>query len=62
MKGSLAALVDAATGFVAANHPQHPGSIAFLITSDEEGRAQRRHAARHAVKWQHARRDRSTGA
>jgi succinyl-diaminopimelate desuccinylase len=39
MKASLAALVDAATGFVAAN-PRHRGSIAFLITSDEEGRAQ----------------------
>ncbi len=39
MKSSLAAMTDAATGFVAA-HPQHAGSIAFLITSDEEGRAQ----------------------
>lgn len=38
MKASLAAMVDAATGFVA-EHPDHRGSIAFLITSDEEGRA-----------------------
>lgn len=38
MKASLAAMADAAVEFVA-RHPQHPGSIAFLITSDEEGRA-----------------------
>ncbi len=38
MKASLAAMVDATEEFVAA-HPDHPGSIAFLITSDEEGRA-----------------------
>jgi succinyl-diaminopimelate desuccinylase len=38
MKASLAAMVDAATEFVA-KHPDHKGSIAFLITSDEEGRA-----------------------
>lgn len=38
MKASLAAMVDAVTEFVAAN-PGHKGSIAFLITSDEEGRA-----------------------
>lgn len=36
MKGPLAAMVTAAEAFVAA-YPQHPGSIAFLITSDEEG-------------------------
>lgn len=36
MKGSLAAMVTACEGFVA-NHPNHPGSIALLITSDEEG-------------------------
>jgi len=36
MKGSLAAMVTAAERFVAA-HPDHRGSIAFLITSDEEG-------------------------
>ncbi|MDH5231707.1 MAG: succinyl-diaminopimelate desuccinylase [Gammaproteobacteria bacterium] len=36
MKGSLAAMVTATERFVA-NHPQHKGSIAYLITSDEEG-------------------------
>lgn len=36
MKGSLAAMVVATERFVA-NHPDHKGSIAFLITSDEEG-------------------------
>jgi succinyl-diaminopimelate desuccinylase len=36
MKGSLAAMVTAVERFVAA-HPGHPGSIGFLITSDEEG-------------------------
>ena len=36
MKGSLAAMVTACERFVAA-HPDHKGSIAFLITSDEEG-------------------------
>jgi succinyl-diaminopimelate desuccinylase len=36
MKGSLAAMVVACENFVAA-HPQHPGRIGFLITSDEEG-------------------------
>lgn len=36
MKGSLAAMVTATERFVA-NHPNHRGSIAFLITSDEEG-------------------------
>ncbi|MGY6037742.1 succinyl-diaminopimelate desuccinylase [Aeromonas sp. AE23HZ002T15] len=36
MKGSLAAMVVATERFVAA-HPDHAGSIAFLITSDEEG-------------------------
>jgi succinyl-diaminopimelate desuccinylase len=38
MKASLAAMTEAAADFVAA-HPHHRGSIAFLITSDEEGRA-----------------------
>ena len=36
MKTSLAAMVVACEEFVAA-HPAHPGSIGFLITSDEEG-------------------------
>ncbi len=38
MKGALAAMVIAVESFVAA-HPDHPGSIAFLLTSDEEGPA-----------------------
>lgn len=36
MKGSLAAMLVATENFVNAN-PHHKGSIAFLITSDEEG-------------------------
>jgi succinyl-diaminopimelate desuccinylase len=36
MKGSLAAMVTAVEGFLAHN-PKHGGSIAFLLTSDEEG-------------------------
>jgi len=36
MKSGLAAMVTATEAFVGA-HPQHKGSIAFLITSDEEG-------------------------
>ncbi len=38
MKSSLAAMLTATEAFVAAN-PAHPGSIAFLLTSDEEGDA-----------------------
>jgi succinyl-diaminopimelate desuccinylase len=38
MKTSIAAMVVAVEEFVAA-HPDHSGSIAFLITSDEEGPA-----------------------
>ncbi|AJQ96752.1 succinyl-diaminopimelate desuccinylase [Gynuella sunshinyii] len=38
MKGSLAAMVVAVERFVA-KHPEHKGTIAFLITSDEEGDA-----------------------
>ena len=36
MKSGLAAMVTATEEFVA-SHPKHKGSIAFLITSDEEG-------------------------
>ncbi|MFN3915698.1 MAG: succinyl-diaminopimelate desuccinylase [Aquabacterium sp.] len=36
MKTSLAAMVVATEAFLA-RHPEHAGSIAFLITSDEEG-------------------------
>ncbi|GAB2730298.1 succinyl-diaminopimelate desuccinylase [Halomonas garicola] len=38
MKGSLAAMVIAVERFIA-EHPDHDGRIAFLITSDEEGPA-----------------------
>ena len=38
MKGSIAAFLTAVEDFLAA-HPDHPGSIAWLITSDEEGPA-----------------------
>ncbi len=36
MKGSLAAMITACERFID-THPDHQGSIAFLITSDEEG-------------------------
>ncbi len=36
MKSSLAAFITAIEAFLA-QHPNHPGSIALLITSDEEG-------------------------
>ncbi len=38
MKGSLAAMVTACARFIA-RHPEPRGSIAFLVTSDEEGPA-----------------------
>ena len=38
MKGSLAAMLVACEAFIA-EHPDHPGRIGFLITSDEEGPA-----------------------
>ena len=38
MKGSIAAMVTAVESFVS-HYPGHSGSIAFLITSDEEGPA-----------------------
>lgn len=38
MKGSVAAFVVALERFAAA-HPQHPGRVALLLTSDEEGDA-----------------------
>ena len=38
MKSSIAAMLTAVETFVA-NHPDHPGSIAILLTSDEEGDA-----------------------
>jgi len=38
MKTSIAAFIEAVRGFVA-EHPDHAGSIALLLTSDEEGPA-----------------------
>ena len=38
MKGSIAAFLSAVEDFLH-EHPKHPGSIAWLITSDEEGPA-----------------------
>lgn len=38
MKGSLAAMITATEAFLV-KHPEHRGSIAYLITSDEEGPA-----------------------
>jgi len=38
MKSSIACMITACERFIA-EHPQHNGSIAFLITSDEEGPA-----------------------
>lgn len=38
MKSSIAAALTATTNFISA-HPDHSGSIAFLLTSDEEGDA-----------------------
>lgn len=38
MKSGLAAMIVAVEEFLE-SHPDHPGSLAFLITSDEEGRA-----------------------
>ncbi|SFC19229.1 succinyldiaminopimelate desuccinylase [Marinospirillum celere] len=38
MKGSLAAMITAIEGFLA-EHPDHQGSLALLLTSDEEGPA-----------------------
>ena len=48
MKGSLAAMVIAAEQFVGAN-PEHAGSVALLITSDEEGEAV--HGTREVVNY-----------
>ena len=48
MKGSLAAMIVAVEQFVA-EHPNHSGRIAFLITSDEEGIAA--NGTVKVVKW-----------
>jgi succinyl-diaminopimelate desuccinylase len=52
MKSGLAAMVTATEAFVGA-HPDHRGSIAFLITSDEEGPSV--DGTRRVVEWLHAR-------
>lgn len=54
MKGSLAAMVVAVERFVA-QHPNHRGSIAFLITSDEEGMAT--HGTRRVIDTLEARQE-----
>lgn len=48
MKGGLAAMIVACEQFVT-QYPQHSGSIAFLITSDEEGPAV--HGTRQVVEY-----------
>jgi succinyl-diaminopimelate desuccinylase len=48
MKSSLAAFITAIEHFLE-RHPQHRGSIALLITSDEEGLAQ--DGTRRVVEW-----------
>ena len=55
MKGSLASMIIAVERFVA-DHPDHRGAIAFLITSDEEGPAQ--HGTRAVVERLRARNER----
>jgi succinyl-diaminopimelate desuccinylase len=52
MKAAVAAMTVAATQYVAAQ-PQHPGRVALLITSDEEGPAL--HGTRHVVEVLQAR-------
>lgn len=47
MKGGLAALIEAAIAFVN-EHPNHHGTLALLVTSDEEGDAQ--DGTRHVLK------------
>tara|TARA_R110000787_G_scaffold46610_2_gene112989 strand:- start:84 stop:1232 length:1149 start_codon:yes stop_codon:yes gene_type:complete len=48
MKGSLAAMITACEAFLK-QYPAHQGSIAFLITSDEEGIAT--HGTTRVVDW-----------
>lgn len=58
MKGSLAAMITAAERFVK-TYPDHAGSLAFLITSDEEGEAangtakvmETLHAREESIDW-----------
>ena len=51
MKSGLAAMVTAAERFVA-RHPDHGGSLAFLLTSDEEGPAV--DGTRRVMDWLHS--------
>ncbi|MGY4531143.1 succinyl-diaminopimelate desuccinylase [Pseudomonas sp. TE3786] len=55
MKGSLASMIIAVERFVA-DHPNHKGRIAFLITSDEEGPAH--HGTKAVVERLAARKER----
>ncbi len=48
MKGSLAAMITATERFLQ-RYPHHAGSLAFLITSDEEGAAD--HGTQHVIKY-----------
>ncbi len=57
MKGSLAAMVTACERFVA-EHPDHQGRIAFLITSDEEGPA--KNGTVKVVEWLEAQNEKIT--
>lgn len=57
MKGSLAAMVTACEDFIA-QHPDHQGRIAFLITSDEEGIAI--NGTVKVVEWLEARNEKIT--
>jgi succinyl-diaminopimelate desuccinylase len=57
MKGSLAAMVTACERFVA-EHSDHSGRIAFLITSDEEGPA--KYGTVKVVEWLEARNEKIT--
>lgn len=57
MKGSLAAMITACEDFIA-QHPDHQGRIAFLITSDEEGIAI--NGTVKVVEWLEARNEKIT--
>lgn len=57
MKGSLAAMITACESFVA-EHPDHSGRIAFLITSDEEGPAA--NGTVKVIEWLEARNEKMT--
>jgi succinyl-diaminopimelate desuccinylase len=55
MKSGLAAMVTAAERFIA-RHPDHRGSLAYLLTSDEEGPAV--DGTRRVMEWLEARSER----